>query len=219
MMKIGKTFLTKIFWVEILPTKPKISGEIPRFKKSFGNCQGECSSQGSPNTSVEIPFQHLFWGKCHWGFLYFCSFIMEIPSPLVEKIFQGKFRNLKKKQKPPKFSRVWERTQPSLGENSRVWEIPQKSQKSQGVQMELSLLFLGFPKIRAWSQSVESGRHLKSSKIQSILLKSAESENIPSHLLCDYCFLAKAILALRSTKKNHGKAKQRGGETSCEGDW
>lgn len=118
MMKIGKTFLTKIFWVEILPTKPKISGEIPRFKKSFGNCQGECSSQGSPNTSVEIPFQHLFWGKCHWGFLYFCSFIMEIPSPLVEKIFQGKFRNLKKKQKPPKFSRVWERTQPSLGERT-----------------------------------------------------------------------------------------------------
>lgn len=111
MMKIGKTFLTKIFWVEILPTKPKISGEIPRFKKSFGNCQGECSSQGSPNTSVEIPFQHLFWGKCHWGFLYFCSFIMEIPSPLVEKIFQGKFRNLKKKTKTTKI-------QPSLGENS-----------------------------------------------------------------------------------------------------
>jgi len=137
----------------------------------------------------------------------------------LKKYFRGN-SGIKKKTKTTKIQpSLGENSAESRGENSRVWEIPQKSQKSQGVQMELSLLFLGFPKIRAWSQSVESGRHLKSSKIQSILLKSAESENIPSHLLCDYCFLAKAILALRSTKKNHGKAKQRGGETSCEGDW
>lgn len=128
MMKIGKTFLTKIFWVEILPTKPKISGEIPRFKKSFGNCQGKCSSQGSPNTSVEIPFQHLFWGKCHWGFLYFCSFIMEIPSPLVEKNISGEIPEFLKKNKNHQnsaesgreLSRVSERT----AESGRSFKNP-----------------------------------------------------------------------------------------------
>lgn len=138
MMKIGKTFLTKIFWVEILPTKPKISGEIPRFKKSFGNCQGECSSQGSPNTSVEIPFQHLFWGKCHWGFLYFCSFIMEIPSPLVEKNISGEIPEFKKKNKNHQnsaesgreLSRVSGREQPSLGDPSK---IPKISRCSNGI--------------------------------------------------------------------------------------